>query len=273
MHQTSNIPRRSSRHPTSTTSSRTPSIASLTFGGVEGGAASPSKSTRAPNSPTVAESSRVASPDHAAPNTATSRLDFSDFIIPADHSSASQPAPFYFFREACLLDSEVAAQINAQEWVEALLLALESEDRRAAELDGLAQAEEMGSMAGDSESGCLTFESDSEAHRRRVQRRRGQRSSAAASSGGLGGFFSRNWHGDADTGEAPPRKRTGKAPRREEKSKRGKDPRSSKAGREQGEAGVINFVSGAALLGVALAGSVAALGWWRRTSAALNSSA
>lgn len=273
MHQISNLPRRSSRQPTSTTSSRTPSIASLTFGGAEGGAASPSKSTRAPNSPTVAESSRVASPDHAVSNTATSRLDFSDFVIQADHSSASQPAPFYFFREACLLDSDVAVQINSQEWIEALLLALETEDLRVAELDGLAQAEEMGSMAGDSESGCLTFESGSEAHRRRVQRRRGQRSSATVSSGALGGFFSRAWLSDANASETPPRKRSGKAPRRTEKSKRRKDPRASKAGREQGEAGVINFVSGAALLGVALAGSVAALGWWRRTSAALNSSA
>lgn len=273
MHQASNLPHSLNRRPGSTTSSRTPSIASLTFGGAEGGAASPSKSTRAPNSPTVAESSRVASPDHAASNTATSGLDFSDFVVQADHSSASQPAPFYFFREACLLDSDVAPQISAQEWIESLLLAFESEDRRAAELDGLAQAEEMGSMAGDSESGCLTFESDSEAHRRRVQRRRGQRSSAAAFGGGLGGFFSRNRLGDADSNEAPQRKRSGKTPRRTDKSKRRRDPRSSRSGREQGEAGVINFVSGAALLGVALAGSVAALGWWRRTSAALNSSA
>jgi cytochrome c-type biogenesis protein CcmH/NrfG len=58
---------------------------------------------------------------------------------------------------------------------------------------------------------------------------------------------------------------------RRRKERRGKQTRKPKI--DGPDAGVINFVSGAALLGVALAGSVAALGWWRRTSAALNSSA
>lgn len=261
------------RRPAPSTSSRTPSIASVTLSGVEGGANSPSK-TRAPNSPTVAESSRVASPDHAASNVAAARLDFSDLVLQSEHSIASQPDPFYFFREACLLDSDVATQISAEEWLEALLLALESEDRRAAELDGLAQAGELGSMAGDSESGGLTFESDSETHQRRLQRRSQTRSQhwSTASAGGSGGFFNLAWAADTEPNQTG-RKRSGKTPRRTEKNKRYKERRISKSGREHQEAGVINFVSGAALLGVALAGSVAALGWWRRTSAALNSSA
>lgn len=267
LHPPGNTRRQPVRNPASSASSRTPSLASLTFGGIEGGATSPS--TRAPNSPTVAESSRVGSPDHAASNTATSRLEFSDFLVQPDHNTAKQPPAYYFFREACLLDNDVAAQISSAEWLEALSLALESEDRRAAELDALDQAEEMGSMAGDSESGCLAFESDSEAHQRRVQRRsklRGRDSSATS-----GGFFNLAWLNDSGATEAG-HKRSGKAPRRTEKIKRRKERR-TRTGREREEAGMINFVSGAALLGVALAGSVAALGWWRRTSAALNSSA
>ncbi|SJX61110.1 uncharacterized protein SRS1_12332 [Sporisorium reilianum f. sp. reilianum] len=270
MSQPSQPRRISSRKPTSSTSSRTPSLASLTFGGVEGDVASPAKGTRAPNSPTIAESSRGVSPDYAAGPADTGRLDFSDFHMHTDHSTASQPPAFYFLREACLLDSDVADQISSEEWREALNLAAEHEQRRMSERDALAQAEEMGSMAGDSESGELAFESDSEAHRRRMQRRSTLRAahSSASSASGKGGLFKLAWLKDADATESG-RKRSGKAPRRTDKSKRRKE-RSSRAHQD---AGVINFVSGAALLGVALAGSVAALGWWRRTSAALNSSA
>ncbi|TKY85004.1 hypothetical protein EX895_006084 [Sporisorium graminicola] len=270
MSQPSHPRRISSRKPTSSTSSRTPSLASLTFGGVEGGVASPNKGTRAPNSPTIADSSRGVSPDFASSHNDANRFDFSDFHMHTDHSTASQPPAFYFFREACLLDSDVTDQISSEEWREALNLAAEHEYRRTAERDALAQAEEMGSMAGDSESGELAFESDSEAHRRRAQRRSKLRAahSSASSASGKGGLFKLAWLKDADATESG-RKRSGKAPRRADKSKRRKE-RSSRAHQD---AGVINFVSGAALLGVALAGSVAALGWWRRTSAALNSSA
>ncbi|CDR99328.1 uncharacterized protein SPSC_04085 [Sporisorium scitamineum] len=270
MSQPSHARRISSRKPTSSTSSRTPSLASLTFGGAEGDAISPAKGTRAPNSPTIADSSRGVSPDYAAGHTDAGRLDFSDFHMHTDHSTASQPSAFYFFREACLLDSDVMDQISSDELREALNLAAEHEHRRMAELDALAQAEEMGSMAGDSESGELAFESDSEAHRRRAQRRSKLRAahSSASSASGKGGLFKLAWLKDADASESG-RKRSGRTPRRTERSKRRKE-RSSRA---QQDAGVINFVSGAALLGVALAGSVAALGWWRRTSAALNSAA
>ncbi|SNX82436.1 uncharacterized protein MEPE_01142 [Melanopsichium pennsylvanicum] len=261
MHPSGKQRRGPARNPASS-SSRTPSLASLPFGTLNCATSPP---TRAPNSPTIAESSRVASPDHAASTIpAATRLDFTDFLIQNDHSTASQPPPFYLLREACLLDSDMIIQISAEEWLEAVSLALESEDRRAAELDALAQAEEMGSMAGDSESGCLTFESDSETQRCRVQRR-----STIRGDQGSGGVFNLAWLNDYD---AASRKRSGKVPRRTEKNKRRKERR-PRSGRAHEEAGVINFVSGAALLGVALAGSVAALGWWRRTSAALNSSA
>lgn len=259
-HPAGNLRRRLSPNATSATSSRTPSIASLTFAGAEGGAASPAKSTRAPNSPTVAESSRMASPDHAAVQASAGQLDFSDFVVQADHIAASQPGPFYFFREACMLDNDVAAQISAGEWSEAVMLALQAEERRANEEQGLRHAEEMGSWAGNSESGGLTFESDSEARSAtRPSRRYGQASSSSA----LSGLFNA-WMGDeaAQTRQRHARRR---------KERRGKQTRKPKI--DGPDAGVINFVSGAALLGVALAGSVAALGWWRRTSAALNSSA
>ncbi|GAC97244.1 hypothetical protein PHSY_004829 [Pseudozyma hubeiensis SY62] len=262
----------SGRKPTSPTSSRTPSIASLSFGGAEGDAASPAKGTRAPNSPTVADTSRMVSPDYAARQGGSDSTDFSDFVIQTNHTSASQPPAFYFLREACQLDGDVQAQISADEWREALALAVEHEAHRQAEREALAQAEEMGSLAGDSQSGELAFDSDSEAGRRRAQRRSRMRAaqSSASSASARGGLFSLAWLKDADASDFG-RKRSGKAPRRAEKNKRRKDR--GKASRSQEEAGVINFVSGAALLGVALAGSVAALGWWRRTSAALNSSA
>ncbi|KIS71118.1 uncharacterized protein UMAG_11853 [Mycosarcoma maydis] len=270
----SNLKRVSARKPTSSTSSRTPSIASLSFNGAEGDGASPAKGTRAPNSPTVAEASRMVTLDFAASHGGADPLDFSDFVIHTDHSTASQPPAFYFFREACLLDGDVIAQISPDEWREALTLAAEYEHRRLAEREALAQAEEMGSMAGDSESGELTFESDSEAQRRRAQRRSKLRAaqSLSSSNSGRGGLFNLAWLKDADTPESG-RKCSGKTPRRAERNKRRKERTASKSSRAHEEAGVINFVSGAALLGVALAGSVAALGWWRRSSAALNSTA
>lgn len=239
-------------------SSRTSSVASVPLGG----AASPSK-TRAPNSPTVAESSRAGSPGVPGGHGA-------HFWMQSDQGTASQPGPFYFLREACLLDSDIVTQISSQEWLEAISLAIESEAHRAAELEGLAQAEEMGSMAGDSESGCLAFESDNESHRPRAKLRGAP--SSATSSTGLDDLLNFVGLGDASTSEAG-RKRSRKQPRRRDKDKRRKERRVRKTGQGPEEAGVINFVSGAALLGVALAGSVAALGWWRRTSAALNSSA
>uniref|UniRef100_V5EMH4 Uncharacterized protein n=2 Tax=Kalmanozyma brasiliensis (strain GHG001) TaxID=1365824 RepID=V5EMH4_KALBG len=207
----------------------------------------------------------MVSPDHAAGQAGTSRLDFSDFLMHTDHTSVTQPPAFYFFREAFLLDSDVALQIHRDEWAEAIVLAVEHEGARLAEAEALAQAEEMGSLAGDSGSGELTFESDSEAQRRRALRRSKLRASNTSGGGG-GGLFNLAWLKSADAAEAS-RKRSGRPTRKRRKERRTAKSRASE------EAGMINFVSGAALLGVALAGSVAALGWWRRTSAALNSSA
>ncbi|KAI3480697.1 hypothetical protein L1887_57176 [Cichorium endivia] len=72
------------------------------------------------------------------------------------------------------------------------MLALQAEERRANEEQGLRHAEEMGSWAGNSESGGLTFESDSEARSAtRPSRRYGQASSSSA----LSGLFNA-WMGD-----------------------------------------------------------------------------
>jgi hypothetical protein len=209
-------------------------------------------------------------------------LDLSDFIIGDSGTSIKQPGPFYFFQEACSLDADLQLHITSEEWRESLEIAVADEVDRRAELEGLAQAEEMGSLAGDGQSGCLAFDSDTDVLSNKAIRRSKRTGRASeppshkyfSTDRGVVGLFGFSWSTNASTDEqhcTSSRKRSSKSSKHPDKTKRRKERRNRKAA--ESETGVINFVSGAALLGVALAGSVAALGWWRRTSAAFNSAA
>ncbi|SPO38722.1 uncharacterized protein PSFLO_04201 [Pseudozyma flocculosa] len=155
-------------------------------------------------------SSPAASPIHPSGRHGSGE-DQVEFLAPTGASDAVVPGPLQFLEEAVRLDESLRGQISAQEWAEALQIDYEEARRRSLDRRGIKQAEEMGSLAGESQGGDLVFDSD-------------------------GGRSGKNAAADPD-------------------------------------AGTLAFVSGAALLGMALAGGVAALGWWRRASGGLSSSA
>ncbi|PWZ01114.1 hypothetical protein BCV70DRAFT_159654 [Testicularia cyperi] len=216
--------------------------------------------------------SEMASPYHSPPAEMPGGGEYPDFAFSTEQIGESQPGPLYFLLEACAMDDDISAQILESEWTEALQLALIDQHRRQSELEAIAQAEEIGSMAGDSDSGCLAFESDTDirtgtssiqSKRKHRSRASGRESSNAAK--GIAGLFGFAWPStSSQRGSSPTQTRRAYHDRRHHhpSSRRKLDD----------DTGILNFVSGAALLGVALAGSVAALGWWRRTGA-LNSSA
>ena len=280
----------------SSPSSRASSVAS-SHNGAERSGASPSSrrkhSSRGPSPP-------LSSPgggEHMANATTFSReaADALELLGVPSAAVESMPGPLHFLEEACLIDPGIRSQITETEWQEALAIEESEEQARQLEREGILQAEEMGSLAGESQGGDLVFDSDSEAA---VMARRGRRrkrsgvgsrltggpeaSKVSTTLLGFGWLFGSG--ANSGSGHASGRRskratggQSGKTTERRHKRKAQGDSHRHKAARtgefgKEAEGGVIALMSGAALLSVALAGSVAAVGWWRRASGALPTS-
>lgn len=162
------------------------------------------------------------------------------------HGNPDPPTALAYLEEARRIDPNV--WIEQHEWDEALELAedalLEAETRREEARAAGAPAPSVDSVSGSGSGSILVPGAEQERKRGRRTRKMAGKGGESMTASGLSYSFTRS----------------------------GKNGRSGHFGRARGqnheEGGMIAVVSGAALISFALAGGVAAIGWWRRGQAA-----